>query len=54
MGLLQTRALLGLLDAIGDRAERNAGQDRNDPDDHEEFHEGEAASREGTSGTTEV
>ena len=53
MGRLQAGALLGFLDAIGDRAEGDAGEDRDDPYDHEKFDKGETASIERMSGTTE-
>ena len=43
---LEAGALLGFLDAIGDRAEGDTGQNGDDPNDHEEFDEGETASFE--------
>jgi len=45
--------MLGLLDAIGNRAEGDTGQNGDDPNDHEEFDEGETASTGRVSGTTE-
>jgi hypothetical protein len=44
VGDLNRGAFLRLLDAAGDRAEGDPGQDGNDPNDHKEFDEGETAS----------
>ena len=53
MGLLQTRALLGFLDAVGDRAKSDTREDGDDADNDKEFIEGETASIKKASGTTE-
>ena len=41
---LHGRIVLGLLDAIGNRAEGDTGQDGDNPYDHQKFDEGETAS----------
>ena len=49
---LHTGILFGLFDGVRDRAHGDAGENRDDADNHKEFDEGETASTGKAGGTT--